>query len=118
MNEVNNENYKDRLSYLTNEVNKVSYNNNNDSNIKSSLYKNINYKIIIMISLPILITIFLLVLKPGFIKTKKNKEETGEKVSKVSYIRIVIIIFIVCIIEFLINFFVINKNVLKPKIIA
>ena len=41
--ELNNiENYNDRLAYLTNEVNKVSYNNNNDSNFNWLQYDDVN----------------------------------------------------------------------------
>ena len=111
--ELNNiENYNDRLAYLTNEVNKVTYSNTS----KSFLPININYKYIIMILLPIIIAIFLIILKPGFVKTNKNIKGKDEK--KISYIRIVVITFILYIIEFLIKIFVIDKNVLKPKMIT
>jgi hypothetical protein len=106
----NNENYNDRLIYLTNEVDKLTI-SNNDNN-KSFLPKNINYTSITMISLPIIIAIILIVLKPNFVKTKiKGKED----VKRISYIRIIIITAVLYVIEFLIKFFLIDKNALKPK---
>ena len=111
MSEPNNiENYNDRLIYLTNEVNKVVVSNNND---KSFLPKNINYTYITIISLPIVIVIILIILKPDFIKIKMNVK--GKDVKKISYIRIIIITIVLYVIEFLIKFFLIDKNVLKPK---
>lgn len=114
MAEVTNiENYNERLSYLTNEVSKVTY----DNTEKSFLPKNINYTYITIISLPIIILILLVIIKPRFVKTK-SKNDKDEEITKVSYIRIIIITLLLYVIEFLIKFFVIDKNVSKPKIIS
>jgi len=111
MSELNNiENYNDRLIYLTNEVNKVTYNKDDKSSSK-----NINYTYIIMISLPIIIAIILIILKPDFVKTKTKGKDV---VKKISYIRIIIITCILYGIEFLIKFFLIDKNVSKPKTVS
>jgi len=111
MSELNNiENYNDRLIYLTNEVNKVTYNKDDKSS-----FKNINYTYIIMISLPIIIAIILIILKPDFVKTKTKDNKGKDIVKKISYLRIIIIIGILYGIEFLIKFFLIDKNVSKPK---
>ena len=101
------QNYNDRLKYLTREVNKVTY-----TESSKTILSNINYKYVIIISLPIVIAIILIITKPGFITVKSKNDKDEEDVMKVSYVRIVILMFVLYIIEFLIKFFVIDKNVL------
>ena len=101
------QNYNDRLKYLTSEVNKVTY-----TESSKTILSNINYKYVIIISLPIVIAIILIITKPGFITVKSKNDKDEEDVMKDRYVRIVILMFVLYIIEFLIKFFVIDKNVL------
>ena len=99
-------NYNERIQHLTKQVNQIT--STDGGGLKSILPKNINYKLVFMISLPILIIIFLIFQKSPFIMTKvtKNKKE----VKQINFIKLFLILVIVGGAELAFYFFYLKKK--------
>jgi hypothetical protein len=103
------ENYDERIKYLTDKVNDIKKTTNpsveNKSFLTNIIPKNINKKYIIIGSVPVIIFIFLIILRPKFILiVDENKNE------KINIKRAIIISIISLIIVYAINYIYLYKK--------
>ena len=96
---MDNENYKDRLTYLSNKVDQLLDNKPVTliPTFVTDSVKNINIKYILF-SIPIIVLILLLIIKPNFILTTVKNKKTFFLETKLSILKLSLVIFINCII--------------------
>ena len=99
------DNYNERLKHLTKEVNQIT-SNDGGGGFASFLPKNINYKLVGIISLPIIILLVLIFTKSSIIM-KSNKDKTKKSLS---YIKLFIILGIIVMGELAFYFFYLRKK--------
>lgn len=113
---INIDTYNEKIKNLTDKVEKLTdsggkLNLINISNINQFVKRNINY---ILLSIPIVIFILLVIIKPTFILTKYTNPKTHFTDVKISYVRILIFEVIICAI-ILFSFFYIKKHYFLAK---
>lgn len=97
-----NDNYQEKLNYLTSKVNDIT-NINQKSFIPTFVPKNIN-PLYIYIGIPIIIFFILIASKPNIVMENINDKTFFTAESKLSYIKLFCIIMVVIIVEVIIFF--------------
>ncbi len=109
--------YNEKIKNLTDKVGKLTDNGGiklnliNISNINQIIKKNINY---IVISIPFIVFLFLIIIKPKFLLSKHTNPKTHFTELKIDYKKIFIFEIILCVIIFF-SFFYIRKHYFLAK---